>query len=66
MATGIPSQKAAITRQPPPLTILPSFLSRPLLVNGIPIDREILALAAETPKNLFQENPPRFIFVPLL
>jgi hypothetical protein len=63
--TGIPIQKTAMIRQPPPLTILPSFLSLPLLVNGTPIEREILALAAETPKNLFQEKPPRFLFIPL-
>jgi hypothetical protein len=63
IVTGIPIQKAAISKQPPPLTILPSFLSIPLSVNGTPIDREILDLAADTPKNLFQEKPPRFIFV---
>jgi len=50
-----------MTRQPPPVTILPIFLSRPLLVSGMPIEREILDLTAEIPKNLFQENPPRFI-----
>jgi len=61
MKTGIPTQKATITRHPPPLTILPIFLSRPLLVKGIPIDRESRDLAAEIPRNLYHENPPRFI-----
>ena len=62
MVTGITTQKAAMIRQPPPVTILPIFLSRPLLVSGMPIEREILDLAAEIPKNHFHENPPRFIF----
>ena len=65
-ATGIPIQKEAITRHPPLMTILPSFLSRPLLVKGIPMVQETLALAAETPKNRFQEKPPRFISFLLL
>ena len=49
------------TRQPPPVTILPIFLSRPLLVSGMPMVREILDFAAEIPKNRFQEKPPKFI-----
>jgi len=54
------------TIHPPPVTILPIFLCLPLLVNGIPIDREILDLAAETPMNRFHENPPLFILSFLL
>jgi hypothetical protein len=50
------------TMQPPPVIIRPIFLCRPLLVNGIPMDLEILDLAAEIPKNRFHENPPLFIF----
>ena len=62
MATGMAIQKATMIIQPPPVIIFPIFLSRPLLVSGMPMDREILDLAAEIPKNLFQEKPPRFIF----
>jgi len=61
MVTGITTQKAAMTKHPPPVTIRPIFLSRPLLVSGMPIDRKIRDLAAEIPENLLQENPPRFI-----
>ena len=39
----------------------PNFLCLPERVRGIPIRLEILALHAETPKNLFQEKPPLFI-----
>jgi hypothetical protein len=49
------------TKHPPPVTIAPIFLCRPLSVSGIPMDREILDLAAEIPRNRFQENPPEFI-----
>jgi hypothetical protein len=59
--TGITTQKATIIKHPPQVTILPIFLSLPLLVSGMPMDREIRDLAAEIPKNLFHENPPRFI-----
>lgn len=43
----------------------PIFLCLPDLERGIPIDREILAWKAEIPKNLLQEKPPRFMFIPL-
>lgn len=52
------------TRHPPPVTILPIFCWRPLLVNGMPMDRDILLLAAEIPTNLRQENPPQFMSAP--
>jgi hypothetical protein len=55
--TSMETQRAALIRQPPPVTILP------LLVSGIPIEREIRDLAAEIPKSLFHEKPPRFIFL---
>jgi hypothetical protein len=35
---------------------LPSFERRPWRDNGIPVDREILRLAAVTPNARFQEN----------
>ncbi len=57
--TGIAMPTPIMTRHPPPVTILPIFRCRPLLVNGIPIEREILDLAAEIPTNLFHEKPPR-------
>ena len=45
-------------------TMAPSLRCRPDRVNGIPIFLEILALAAEIPKNLFQEKPPLFMAPP--
>jgi hypothetical protein len=50
-----------MTKQPPPVSILPIFRSLPLLVKGMPIDRDIRDLAAEMPVNLFHEKPPLFI-----
>lgn len=47
-------------------TKAPIFLWRPDLLKGIPIFLEILALKAEIPTNLFQENPPLFILHPLV
>ena len=63
MATGIAAPAIKTTMQPPPVTILPIFRSLPLLVSGMPIDRESLDLAADTPVNRFHENPPLFILV---
>jgi len=39
----------------------PNLRCRPDLVRGMPIFRLILALAWETPRSLFQENPPLFM-----
>jgi hypothetical protein len=50
-----------ITKHPAPVTALPIFRCRPLLVSGIPIDRESLDFAAEMPTARFHENPPLFI-----
>ena len=61
-AVGIPIPIRITTMQPPPVTILPIFLCLPLLVNGIPMDREILDFVLEIPINRFHENPPLFIF----
>ena len=61
MRSGIATINTIVTRHPPPVTILPIFLCRPLFVSGIPIVRETLDLAADIPTNLFHENPPRFI-----
>jgi hypothetical protein len=41
--------------------IAPNFRCRPDLVKGMPILRESRALAADMPKNLFQEKPPLFM-----
>ena len=49
------------TTHPPRVIIRPIFWSLPLLVNEMPILRDILALAAEIPTNLFHEKPPLFI-----
>ena len=38
----------------------------PDLVRGIPIDRDIFALKADIPKNLFHEKPPLFIIAPMI
>lgn len=48
------------SRQPPPVTILPTLRCRPLFVSGIPVALEILDLARVTPIARFQENPPLF------
>lgn len=66
-AAGIAIPMPNVTRHPPPVTILPIFRCRPLLVSGMPMAREILDLAAEIPTNLFHEKPPRFmsIFLPV-
>ena len=45
-------------RHPVFVTILPIFRWRPLFVNGIPIDLEMLAFLLEIPVALFNENPP--------
>lgn len=49
------------TAHPPPVTIRPIFLSRPLFVKGTPVNLEIRDWVAEILRNLFQENPPLFI-----
>jgi hypothetical protein len=54
-ATNIPKQ--------PLETILPIFCCLPLLVNGIPIFREMFDFAVDIPVALFQENPPLFIII---
>ena len=47
-------------------TSAPNFLCRPDRVKGIPILREIRALAAEIPTSLLHEKPPLFIsFLPV-
>jgi len=61
MGVIIPIQ--IVIRHPPPVTILPIFLCLPLLVRGIPIERDIFDFAEEIPINRFHEKPPLFIFV---
>jgi len=50
-----------ITKHPPPVTALPIFRCRPLLVSGIPVARDMLDLALVIPTSRFHENPPLFI-----
>jgi hypothetical protein len=50
-----------MTKQPPSVRILPIFRSLPLLVKGMPIERDIRDLAEEMPVSLFHEKPPLFI-----
>jgi hypothetical protein len=47
-----------ITTKQPPVSILLIFRSPPLWVNGMPIDLDIRALAAEMPVNRFHDNLP--------
>src|ERR1700704_3695837 len=54
--TGMATRTARTTRHPPPEISLPSFLCRPLLVNGIPMRRDSRALAAERPTARFHEK----------
>jgi hypothetical protein len=42
-------------------SIDPILRCLPDLVKGMPILRDSLDFAAEIPRNLFQENPPRFM-----
>lgn len=58
--TGTEMPTPITTRQPPPVIMRPILRSRPLRVNGMPIDLEIRDLAAEIPTNRFHEKPPRF------
>jgi hypothetical protein len=54
---------ATIVTEQPFETILPIFCCLPLLVNGIPIFREMFDFALDIPVALFQENPPLFILI---
>lgn len=58
---GIVTATLKIPKQPF-VTILPIFRSLPLLVNGIPILREIFDFTRDIPIKRFHENPPLFIF----
>lgn len=51
---------------PPPVTVLPTLHCLPLFVSGMPMDLDILDLAAEMPVARFHENPPLFILPPYL
>jgi len=50
-----------ITRHPPPVTIFPTLRCRPLLVQGIPVARDIRDFARVIPVARFHEKPPLFM-----
>ena len=52
---------SVVIAQPPPVTILPTFLCLPLFVSGIPVVLDTFDFALVIPVALFQENPPLFI-----
>ena len=64
MHVNITSGIRMITKQPPPVTIRPIFLSRHVLVNGMSILRDNIDFCAEMPVSFFQENPPLFMIFP--